>query len=239
MTVDLNVMTFNIHHGRGTDGELNLQRIADTIAASQADLVGLNEVDRHFSARSAYVDQIAWLRDYLQMDYAYSGAISRAAGEYGNALLSRYPIQSIRHHRFRFKMAENRSLLEAGVLISGFPISVYVTHLSLDRLTHRRQTAFILDTVKQDAHPAVCLGDWNMRPGSKPWRAVTQHLQDAWQKAGEGCGYTFPSFRPRSRLDYIFLSDDFHVARTEVITACPKASDHLPVSAHVSLADGT
>lgn len=42
-------MTFNMHHGRGTDGKLSLERIANVIEESKADLIGLNEVDKHFS----------------------------------------------------------------------------------------------------------------------------------------------------------------------------------------------
>jgi endonuclease/exonuclease/phosphatase family metal-dependent hydrolase len=45
------VMSFNIHHGQGTDGVLDLERIARVIRASGADIVGLQEVDRHFGGR--------------------------------------------------------------------------------------------------------------------------------------------------------------------------------------------
>lgn len=62
----VDVMTFNIHHAQGTDGVLDLQRIADVIEASGADVVGLQEVDRHYSARSDWVDQAAALAELLE-----------------------------------------------------------------------------------------------------------------------------------------------------------------------------
>ena len=54
-------MTFNIHHGKGVDKQANLSRIAEVIDICNADIIGLNEVDRHFSKRSLYEDQAGWL----------------------------------------------------------------------------------------------------------------------------------------------------------------------------------
>lgn len=237
----LTMMTFNIHHGRGTDGELNLARIANIITKSGADLIGLNEVDRHFSARSDYKDQIRWLAERLQFDYAYGPALSLRRGassnrkQYGNALLSRYPITSVENHRFQFRVVEDRALLEATVHVAKRRLKVYVTHLSLDPITHHRQTETIVNKVTQDDPPVIVLGDWNMRPGARAWKKITQSLQDVWLCAGVGPGYTFPSSRPQTRLDYIFLSDDFRITETKVVSASPEASDHLPVLATVHI----
>lgn len=238
--MQLKIMTFNIRHGRGMDGEVNLSRIANLIRENAADIIGLNEVDRHFSERSDFIDQAAWLADCLQMDYAYGPAISldpktsTTQRQYGNALLSRYPIASINNYRFHFGVVEDRSLLETTVLINEQPFQAFVTHLSLDPLTHKKQTNFILDQVKQDENPVVLLGDWNMKPGSRAWRRITRHLTDAWDCAGEGAGFTFPSLRPRVRLDYIFLNRHFHIENVEVITTVPEASDHLPLVTKVN-----
>src|SRR4051794_39354446 len=96
--MELNVMTFNIHHGRGTDRKLNIGRISQVIKESNADLIGLNEVDRFFSKRSDYIDQISWLAKHLEMNYAFGEAITlrskktNITRQYGNAFLSRYPI---------------------------------------------------------------------------------------------------------------------------------------------------
>jgi endonuclease/exonuclease/phosphatase family metal-dependent hydrolase len=40
------VMTYNIHHGEGPDGKVDLGRIASAIKAEKADIVALQEVDR-------------------------------------------------------------------------------------------------------------------------------------------------------------------------------------------------
>ena len=47
-------MTYNIHHGASARGELNVHSIADVIAAHDAKIIGLQEVDRYWSERSAF-----------------------------------------------------------------------------------------------------------------------------------------------------------------------------------------
>jgi endonuclease/exonuclease/phosphatase family metal-dependent hydrolase len=41
-------MTFNIRHGKGMDKRENLERIAKVINKNSVDIIGLNEVDKHF-----------------------------------------------------------------------------------------------------------------------------------------------------------------------------------------------
>ena len=48
----IRVMSYNIHHGEGIDGKLDLKRIGDIIKNSNADIIGLQEVDKNFGSRS-------------------------------------------------------------------------------------------------------------------------------------------------------------------------------------------
>lgn len=237
------IMTFNIHHGRGTDGRLDLARIAELISATGAHMIGLNEVDCCFGKRSDYVDQAAWLAEKLGMDVAFGPAITRAAPlgrkerHYGNALLSRFPITSSTNHRFSFEWVESRAVLETSIRIGERDVNVYVTHLSIEPYTHRKQTKAILRIVQASRSPVIVLGDWNMSPRTVAWRHVCEHLTDVWDESDhdQGEGSTFPSTRPTSRLDYIFVSPDFRILATEVVHTIPEASDHLPLAAVLEL----
>lgn len=241
----ITVATFNIHHGRGIDKQLDLNRIAEVIEASGADIIGLNEVDNHFSSRSGYEDQISWLATQLNMNHAFSPSLSlrftKSATErqYGNALLSRYPIMNEKNYRFTLipGLTEGRSLLEATIQMNENFLNVYVTHLSLNPLLHRKQTAFVVNRFQITPMPTILMGDWNMKPESKAWTKITREFQDVWTIAGKGEGFTYPSHRPRSRLDYLFISNHFHVVDTEIITHIPKSSDHLPLKATISFID--
>jgi endonuclease/exonuclease/phosphatase family metal-dependent hydrolase len=235
-------MTYNIHHGKGTDNQVNLYRIAEVIEKSDADIIGLNEVDKHFSKRSYYEDQISWLAKQLNMYQAFSPSLSlksksaATVRQYGNALLSRYPIVTKKSYPFDFiyGLIEGRALLEATIQMNQQLLQIYVTHLSLNPFLHKKQTDFIVNQLHKYSHPVIIMGDWNMIPGSRGWRKITHELQDVWQIAGKGEGYTFPSLRPRMRLDYLFVSRHFRVVEAEVVTIMPNGSDHLPLKATLS-----
>ncbi len=66
------VMTYNVHHGKGLDKKVDLDRICKVITNSNADIIGLNEVDRYFSKRSHFQDQMEYLTNKLN----YYGALS-------------------------------------------------------------------------------------------------------------------------------------------------------------------
>ncbi|MFC0271418.1 endonuclease/exonuclease/phosphatase family protein [Metabacillus herbersteinensis] len=240
--MEIKVMTFNIHHGRGVDKQVDLYRIAEVIEKSKADIIGLNEVDRYFSKRSMYEDQISWLAKQLNLDHAFSPSLSiksknsTTVRQYGNALLSRYPIVTNKSHLFNYipGLIEGRSLLDATIQINEQLYQIMVTHLSLNPLLHRKQTDFILNHLHTYPHPIIIMGDWNMKPGSRGWEKLTNELQDAWHFAGMGLGYTYPSLRPRMRLDYIFVSPELRVVEAEVILKSTNASDHLPLKTTIS-----
>ncbi|WP_197254952.1 endonuclease/exonuclease/phosphatase family protein [Paenibacillus dendritiformis] len=238
----MNIVTFNIHHGRGIDGKVNLERIAQVLEDSKADVIALNEVDKHFSRRSGYLDQLAWLSGRLRMRYSFFGAtISSADGsvlrQYGNAVLSRFPIVSRQNHVFGASPfhAEKRAVLEVSVDVRGHLVKMYVTHLSLVPYIRSKQVDFLTEKIKEDAHPVILTGDLNTRPGTKSWRKLQQILTDACHYPGMTPCRTFPSRRPLFRMDYIFVSRHFRIVSTEVIASLPAASDHLPLKATVSL----
>ena len=240
--MEIKVMTFNIHHGKGTDKKVNLNRIAEVIRRSNPDVIGLNEVDKHFSKRSLFVDQAGWLANELNMDFVFSPSISiqsnQAAdkGQYGNALLSRYPIFSKEIHLFKYqsRLNENRSLIDASIIINGQLVQFNVTHLSLNPFLHRKQIDYLVNQSQKYSHPIIIMGDLNMKPGSIGWLQLTQQYKDAWKAAGNGPGSTYPSRNPKNRLDYIYASPFLKVREAEVVSQIPAASDHLPLTATLS-----
>lgn len=235
------VLTFNIHHGKGIDKELDLERISQIIKISNADIIGLNEVDRFFSKRSNFMDQAQFLANELKLEYVYGPAVTYETTEgtpkrqFGNAVLSKMPIIESKNHPFDFlpQMTEDRALLEVNLSTKRKELKVYVTHLSLAPFQHRKQSAFILGKLNETPAPALVMGDWNMTPASRTWKIVTQSLGDVWSEVNppnQG-GYTFPSKRPFRRLDYIFFNKHLRVVDCEVMNVEREASDHLPFTA--------
>jgi endonuclease/exonuclease/phosphatase family metal-dependent hydrolase len=244
MTITFTVMSFNIHHGQGTDGVLDLGRTARVIRASGADIAGLQEVDRNFAGRSDWADQAAGLAELLGWHAAYGANIDlgppapgRPRIQFGNAVLSRYPIaRSDNTHLFRSPGVEQRGLLHAEVDMPGVPLHVYVTHLDAfsesDRIRQARQVAGLV----AENSPSVLLGDFNAHPDTPEIGSVRAALTDTWAAAtGGGPRATRPADAPARRIDYIFTSQPLTAAWTAVSTDDPAASDHLPVVSLLAL----
>ena len=97
--VAVRVASYNIHAGAGQDGVFDLDRTAAAIAGLHADVVGLQEVDVHWDARSQWRDTLQELGSRLHMRVAFAPiydlgppAPGQPRRQYGVALLSRHPI---------------------------------------------------------------------------------------------------------------------------------------------------
>ncbi|MEY7972652.1 endonuclease/exonuclease/phosphatase family protein [Saccharomonospora xinjiangensis] len=232
----LTVATFNIHHGAGPDDELDLAHVADVIADNGMDVVGLQEVDRHWGERSDFTDQARWLADRLDMHVVFGANLDRdplRAGQprrqYGTAVLSRYPIMESRNILLpRPQGGEQRGLLEAVLLVRGVPMNFYSTHFQhnsqVERLAQAEAVNDVLDDVER---PVVLVGDLNAVPASPEIERMTTNLYDTWPVAGEGDGYTYDVETPHARIDYVLAGDQVRADSARVIDT--DASDHLPV----------
>ena len=241
---------YNVHHCEGNDGVVSAEAIADIIAAEQPDLVGLQEVDR-CAARTGNVDFVAELERLTGMRAVLgdNGALG-SAGEYGNAILSRLPLERF-ENRLLPKLdggTEQRGLLWATVTTGDGGSLVFATthleHTSAAERAHQVATIRqILASATADA-PLVLCGDFNARPHSDELEELFSGgwgLVDAWEESGGGGsdGFTIPSEpAPRSRIDYIMLDAAAGLTAVEAHVAAeqnPGASDHLPVVADITM----
>jgi len=236
--VVLRVMTYNIAAGGG-----DLQRTAETIAQSRPDLVGLQEVDRHWHARSQFADQATRLGQQLQMAVCFShiydlpGAETAAPRrQYGVALLSRFPITRCTNQPLTRASTQAPAsapqpmpgLLDARVEISGVPIRILNTHLDYrpDPAVRRQQVAEMLSYMDGASRPTILLGDLNATPDAPELVPLFQVLHDAWSPA-RGSGLTYPATAPTKRIDYVLLSAHFRVTESAVVKG--GVSDHRAV----------
>lgn len=236
--MELKVLSFNIHHGKGLDKRVNLERIANIIKRSKADIIGLNEVDVSFGKRSQFLDQAAILAEQLEMNFVFGPVITRKVsdkltGEYGNVILSRFNMINHKNHLlFSYPyLAEPRGLLEVNFEISGKVISAFVTHISINPFLQRKQILDI-ESIVQTKSNVILMGDFNMSPISRNHSYISRFLRDSSERK---CGNTYPANKPRKKLDYIFIHDDITVVESKVLTNDPVASDHLPLMTKISI----
>jgi endonuclease/exonuclease/phosphatase family metal-dependent hydrolase len=239
---ELRVASFNIHHGVGLDGVLDLARIAAVVEQTGAGVVGLQEVDNHWSARSNFVDQATWLAERLGMHVAFGANLDLdppAPGaprrQFGTAILSAYRIRAQTNTLLPRPLGgEQRGLLEVLTKVRGIPVRVFNTHLQHDsqveRLAQVDQIRQVLSTANESV---ILLGDLNATPDTPEIAGLTDLLVDAWVTAGVGDGFTFDAATPHARIDYVMSSGNV-VARTAAVLTTD-AADHLPVVADLAL----
>jgi endonuclease/exonuclease/phosphatase family metal-dependent hydrolase len=234
-------VTFNIRHGVGVDRRLDLRRVARAIERLRADVVGLQEVDQHWSDRSDFADQPALLGEWLGM-YAVLGATldldppapDRPRRRYGNALLSRAPVLDWSNIFLpREEGDEQRALLRARTAVSEGVVDVYVTHLQHDPASARlAQATVVAETIAAGEGSRLLLADVNGTPDTPEARALTDRLVDVWAVVGWGAGHTFPALWPTRRIDVVLCSANVRPVAARVPLTI--ASDHRPVLAEVA-----
>src|SRR2546423_3384816 len=201
------VMTYNIHVGVGMDKKLDLPRIAEVIKQQHVDLVGLQEVDRGVE-RTGRIDEIAELAKLTKMDYAFAFNLKYQGGQYGVAILSRYPIKSTDHRLYKnTREAERRGLIRAEVDVGGRIMNFVTTHLDYQyddgRLFEAQQ---LLAALKDVTGPLIVVGDFNDVPAGGAYKLMRGQFDDAWSDGQPADpGYSYPADKPAKRIDYILF----------------------------------
>lgn len=235
--VRLNVMSYNIHVGIGMDKKLDLARIAEVIKRHRADIVGLQEVDRGVE-RTGRVDEIKELARLTGMDYAFAHNLDYQGGQYGVAVLSRFPVLAIDHRRFANRRErERRGFLRVEVEVEGRRLNFVTTHLDYQFLDGRVfETEQLLKALEDVRGPLIVAGDFNEEPPGGAYEMMLKAgFADGWTRACAACaadhksGPTYPADKPTKRIDYVFyrnLGGDVHAAASVPDTL---ASDHRPL----------
>lgn len=200
-----------------------IHALRDQLRALDADLVFLQEVsgrnDSHARRHGnwPHEPQHEFLADLMWQDQACSYAYGRnavsAAGEHGNAILSRYPIlrwenQDVSSHRF-----ENRGLLHAEIEVPGWPEPLHCVcvHLALTARGRNRQLERLRQRVERmvpaDA-PLIVAGDFN----DWYWRHRATHefahplnMHEVFEADGGRPARSFPALLPLLCLDRIYV----------------------------------
>jgi endonuclease/exonuclease/phosphatase family metal-dependent hydrolase len=221
-------MTYNIRHGRGADGRVDLGRIADVIATWSPDVVALQEVDVR-RARSGAEDQAEALARRLGMDEAhFAPCVAHGEQEfYGIATLSRLPISGARQLRLPHDgRSEPRSALLTRLAWGTGELDLVNTHMSLRR-GERAMQARALDREFSD-HDLVVAGDLNCTPFSGCYRVLLGSLRRA-----TGHALTWPALLPVMQLDHVLYRGHLEVREAGAVSTslARRASDHLPITA--------
>lgn len=245
----LRVMSYNIHRAIGVDRRFRPERIVQILDHYAADLLLLQEVDDGVP-RSRRLDLARILADELGYPHVAVGHNVRLRkGRYGNATLSRFPIERERNIDLTIESRKRRGCQHTTIRVDddshgGTNLEVFNLHLGLSAKERAMQVGRLIRSGEYSAlEPGqACLvgGDFN------DWRSLLHPIFTeilsfrcaTQRRAGyDGAIRTYPAFSPTGGLDKIYYRGPLRSlgARRCRLALSKIASDHLPVVADFEL----
>ncbi|HSL20077.1 MAG TPA: endonuclease/exonuclease/phosphatase family protein [Vicinamibacterales bacterium] len=238
-SIAITVLVLNMHAGMDATLRDNLGRVAALIRDTRADVVLLQEVDRH-TRRSRGVDQPAVLERLTGLRSLFGRTLDYDGGTYGIAVLARgdvtgelVPLRVDPPQARAGGSTEPRGVLVSTVVLkNGATIRVLNTHLDASREEHYRlqEVDRLLASIADlpQGGSLIAGGDFNATPDSEAYaRLARAGLRDAWQACGKGGGLTYPTAGPVKRIDYLFMGEGVDCAAAEIPSF--DGSDHRPL----------
>jgi len=220
----LTVATYNVHRCVGRDGRRDTERVLGVLRELDADVVALQELQWQ---PAAALDLLADFARELSCAGIAGPTLLEHSGHYGNAVLTRLPVRTVRRVDLSVAGREARGALDLMLDAPRGALRVIATHLGLAPAERRRQVRDILALLAPvRPEPVVLMGDLN------EWFLWGRTLR--WLRAHFGrvpALATFPARHPIFALDRIWveprgLRADLAVHSTPLAR---RASDHLPL----------
>jgi len=229
--MQLKIVSWNIYGGR------KLPEIIQCLKEANPDIVGLQEVLQDEGGANNNAKAIA---DVLGYTYIYETTtllippISHLLEkhgieknmEWGNAILSRYPISHKNLHVLSIE--RKRTALEATVEIEGKNLHVFSTHLVYVSIQpseiQTTQAQNLLKVLPKEN--GLIMGTFNATPDNKiidDMNSVTVNTE------GDQTKYTADG----KKMDYLFSTRDIKILSSGTIDS--QASDHLPIYAIIEI----
>lgn len=242
-TVRLRVVSYNIHRAIGVDRRFRPERVASILGYYNPDVVMLQEVDDG-APRSQGLDLGRELARTLGYEhYAIGHNVRLRKGRYGNATLSRWPIQRERNIDLTVGFLRRRGCQHTRIAVKTAAgktrrLEVFNLHLGLSAREREHQVA-LLARSREFASlpfgvPTIVAGDYN------DWRSLLRPIfvdMLGFRSATGGNSQrerpvaTFPSFFPQGALDRIYYRGPLRLAAAKRcrLALSRVTSDHLPV----------
>ncbi len=229
----LAIASYNIHSGVGLDRRCSALRIASVLKELDCDIYALQEVDNQPGDHEESMQLERFARE-TNMTAVPGLRIVRRTGEYGNAILTRLPVLSVRRHDLSHSWFEPRGAIDVQVEVDGQPVRVIATHLGLARAERRQQWRALMAALAEQPPdlPTILLGDMN------EWYRGALTMKEAHRVFGEPpAPVGWPSFAPCLALTRIWVRPRAALksVRAHRSDLSRKASDHLPVRAEIEI----
>lgn len=243
----LKVITFNIAHGKGNDGKVDIERQAKLINKYKPDIVFLQEIDM-YTKRAGDINQIREFSKKVYLPYcSMETNITLEEGYYGDGIISRFPISFSSNYLMPStdKNHEQRGILCNRIALGTAKINLFSVHLSTyedERILATKELMRIVEKIDDD-EIVIIGGDFNVgvtRLGKgkytcdkkseyEEYRLIKKSLykidntEDTWvSELGKGC------------IDTMFYSKNINLRKFETIDS-KGTSDHYAIYAEFDI----
>lgn len=236
--MQVRLMSYNTQHCLNyVTREIDFDIMTETIKNCKADVIGMQEMRNLGQDEKEYKDQAGIIAKELGFNYYFAEAIKfRGVNPYGNALVSRYPILEAEtimipdpDPKTGDRYYETRCVLKAKLDV-GEGLWVLVTHIGLNDDEAVNAVKTIMDNL--EGEKCVLMGDFNMQPQNPIFNPIKEAMFDTASLI-EGEIFSFPSDKPKIKIDYIFTSNDIKVLSADIPQVV--SSDHCPHLADIEL----
>jgi endonuclease/exonuclease/phosphatase family metal-dependent hydrolase len=223
----LRLATYNVHTCVGRDGFYHPERVLKVIKEINADVIGLQEVSAHHRP-DGIPDQFEFFEQSTGFFAVPGHSIIEGKRRYGNALLSRYPIETLELIDISVPPYERRGAIHAVIRTECARVHVLVTHLGLRVRERKLQIAKLAAHLPTDKRmPSIVMGDFNYWGPVARWAFGPLSCDQAARSSPK----SFPSRFPLLALDRIRARGESRIydLRAHKSSLSRQASDHLPV----------
>lgn len=262
--VNFNVRVFNVYdHLKGDDPDMPTDMI-EWLTGQDAAVLCLQEYYNDNSSEVYNVSQRIKAQGYKYSNIN-TNKENRIGAQFGQAIFSKLPIVSEGVVSYNNEV-KNKAIF-VDVLYKQDTIRIYNTHFysmklrvqdfveeekELKRLVklkealkrikrgfieHSKEADILKAHIGESPYPVILAGDFNDIPYSYTYLSFRSFLQNSFEEAGNGFGFTYNESPSFIRIDNQFSSMDFEVVTHDVHEEV-KYSDHYPISVNYQINNG-
>jgi endonuclease/exonuclease/phosphatase family metal-dependent hydrolase len=228
----IRVVTYNVHRSRGLDGRTKPDRIAAVLQEIDADIVALQEVVGAGERHGGHAETFGAA---LGMGWVMSPTRLLRGHQFGNLVLSRFPITHHVRYNLSWKTCEPRGCVRTDLDLNGHVLHFYNVHFGTAILERRVQAERLAAIVsdRRVTGPKVVLGDFNEWTRGPASALLSERLNSIDISAHLQRRRTYPGVFPLVHLDHIYYQGSVEVEKVELVRSRRAliASDHLPLVA--------
>jgi endonuclease/exonuclease/phosphatase family metal-dependent hydrolase len=231
-SLTIKVMSMNIREG-GELANFDAEAFSACIREHNPDVVVFQEMD-NFTTRNGNKDLLSEMAVKLGMFPYFGKAFTYASGDFGNAILSKYPFYNAKNITSNPAGAsEARACAWVDIALPGKrKVRIAVTHLDVasdEQIRITMMATINSNVLLNNQLPTLLIGDFNATPDSD----TMNYAKIKWQDIGAGTGNTISSTNPTKRIDYVMGYPKSWVKKSYEIVCYPGLSDHCFIVAEV------